>query len=433
MSSLGLSVCLSLIVPTLAFAGPACKEPAKGGFGIKEFGGPCPVGPEEGDYRESTSHNSAGNPADGLPDEEAFPKAPVENRPVAVPELKPGASAQARQPGVVGAISAISHWAWPGPESPALRERRLAQAKSDAEANEDDETLKDAPASLAPERYSLWAGLSQPLLLPSDQARSASPSSARELGERDYASHILQQSPVRAPSSSGPMDLSAATPKPARQAVQVELDISGHPGEWRAAAEELTRRAGFEADAAVAPRFLGIHRTQVVIAGTVEPGRVADILASPSIRRLESGTERSIPSVDGETRLLVGLRIPPDVSPAEALRSATGRLAQTASFRLERAIAYQRVPGTSQMVVVVLGRLPVRSMGALLSDPAVAKVAPSPASDSQRPARPPVPAWKSILRQAVTERSVPLLAGVLFLVAITGPFFRRRAVRPPAK
>ncbi|MBI3298772.1 MAG: hypothetical protein HYZ75_11445 [Elusimicrobia bacterium] len=438
--------CLALVGTVSAAPAPACQKPSGGGFKLKTFGGPCPVGPEEGDYRESASHHAGGQPAVGVPDEQAFPKSPTpepkgdpattppplpEGKPMTLPEQDPpraeAAAAVARAEADETVYERVQHWVWPGPESPARRARRQ---RAEADAAEADEGLKDAPAAVSPERYSLWSGLSRPLLLPSQDVRAASPSTARELGERDYASHILSQDAgVRMPAATDGLPARATFPKPlpVRQAVEVEVDIKETPGEWRASAAELGRRVGFEVDAAVEPRFIGKLRAKAVLSGTVHPGQLTALSMAPGVRRVEYGPGVSAPVAQGETSLLVGLRIPPGVAPMEALKEAAARLAQNASFQLERPLAYQKVPGTDQTVIVVLGRIPVRAMGTLLSDPSVAKVAPYAGDGPVRPAPEPVPAWRQALRQAVNEHPAYFLAFVLFLIASSGPFFNRRS------
>ncbi|MBI5596468.1 MAG: hypothetical protein HY928_10310 [Elusimicrobia bacterium] len=437
MLGLGLSTCLAaLMVPAVASAGNRCEKeagkPAKG-FSTKAFGEvpgePCPLGPEDGDYRESASKGDAGE----VPPAETSGPAPVDDgrdAPTAAPAIGAGqqlsvparAHAEAETARARADAPAGVRWSWPGPQSPAARERRRAE-HPDFKAS-DDEGLRDAPAAVAPERYSLWKGLSEPLLLPSGKVRGVSPAQAREMGERDYDSHILQSAAVQAPAAIG-SDAPKTAAAAARQPVLVELDVSDRPGEWRHASAELAQQAGFEPVSGGEPRFIGEAKARVLIEGTVDAARTSDLLGVTRLKRLESGPIRAAASRPGETRLLVGLRIPQDASPSETLLAVSARLARSASFRLERPIAYQRVPGTSQMVVVAVGRLPVRSMGLLLSDPDVVKVAPSPSEEEPRAASAPAPAWKSFVRTAVREKPTMLLAAVLFCVALLGPFFRR--------
>lgn len=441
MLRLGLLSCLAVMLAPAVSAANSCEKGAPAptkGFSTKSFGEvpgePCPLGPEDGDYRESVSNT---NPAASVPEEApaALPDAEGRDALSGMPPIPGGrqlgeparahadpATARAQASAAATAV----RWAWPGPQSPAARERMRAASAGLSPA--EDEGLRDAPAAVSPERYSLWKGLSEPLLLPSGKVRGVSPAQAREMGERDYDSHILQSGAVQAPAAFG-AGATAPAAATARQPVVVELDVSDSPGEWKQASDELRREAGFEPDPGAEARFIGASRRRVLIEGTVDGARATDLLGVSRLKRLESGPIRAAAARPGETRLLVGLRIPQDASPAETLRVVTARLAQNASFRLERPIAYQRVPGTSQMVVVAVGRLPVRSLGTLLSDPDVVKVAPSPAEEAPRPAAPRVPAWKSALRTAVKEKPTMLLASVLFCVALTGPFFRRSSRR----
>jgi hypothetical protein len=210
--------------------------------------------------------------------------------------------------------------------------------------------------------------------------------------------------------------------------VLVELDLKDTPGEWKADAEALAKAAGFEPDAAEPARFLGTARSRVVLSGTVLPERMGELLAVPSVRRVEAPPASGAAApVSGETRVLIGLRLPTEGTPEEAVSRAAARLSESASFRLEKALAIQQIPGTEQKVLVIAGVLPVRAMSTLLSDPEVVKVAPLPAEDAVRPLAPRhLPAWKRLLAEAAGERRAAFLAVVLSCLALWGPFLQGR-------
>lgn len=430
-----------------AAAGGTCKKqpPAGGPFGVKFIGegakpgDPCPVQGDTGDFREEVSRQHGEEARGDVPvetDHDAVvqppplpPGKPV--FPTPLPVRSPDAVSPAPAPSAPSAPPAGPRWSWPGPQSPeAVRRRLAAEAPVPERPGDADEDLRDAPAAVSPERYSLWAGLSKPLLLPASRADNAAPADAKAMGERDYASHILQQSVVDIPAPSGTVAAGPSVPSE-RKAVKVELDVKDTPGEWKAGAEALAAAAGFKPDASEPARFLGTNRARVVLSGTVLPSRMGELLSVERVTRVESPPSSGGLGPDlGETRVLVGLRLPAEGTPAEAVERAAARLAGSASFRFEKALAIQQIPGTDQKVLVIAGSLPVRAMAALLSDAEVVKVAPSPAEDAvRRLAVPALPGWKRVLAGAVGERRAVFLAAVLSCLALWGPFLRGRKPR----
>jgi hypothetical protein len=85
------------------------------------------------------------------------------------------------------------------------------------------------------------------------------------------------------------------------------------------------------------------------------------------------------------TELLAGVRIPQGASPSAALAAALERLSKRAAFRIRKVIGYQAIPGTSQMVIVITGRVPVSNISRVLGDPDIVKVVPSPDAASANP------------------------------------------------
>lgn len=449
MLHLGPLVLFAALAQNAPAAGTCAKTPPPAGpFGAKYIGegakpgDPCPVAGDTGDFREEMSRQHGGEPAPGeIPvdtdhDSVAQPPPLPPGKPVFPtprPVEPPNSAVRAEIPpsAVPASVGPTSgpRWSWPGPESPEARRRRVfAEAPSKSKAGDDDEDLRDAPAAVSPERYSLWAGLSKPLLLPASRANDAAPADAKAMGERDYASHILSQPAVDLPAApSG--SVSAASVPSERKAVRVELDVKATPGEWKAGAEALARAAGFEVDSSEPARFFGASRSRVVVSGSVLPERMGELLTVEHVTRVESAPASSVsaaPRTD-VTRVLVGLRLPTEGTPAEAVETAAARLAESASFTLDKALAIQQIPGTDQKVLVIAGSLPVRSMADLLADPEVVKVAPLPAEDAARPLAPRVlPAWKRLLSDAVGERRIVFLAAVLSCMALWGPFLQGR-------
>ncbi|TBR25037.1 hypothetical protein EPO15_02915 [bacterium] len=448
MSALGPLVLLVALSPAASAAGTCKKAPPPAGpFGAKfigEGGGtdaPCPVQGDTGDFREEisrqageearpgdvpvdTDHDSVAQPPALPPGRPVFPK-PADLPPSAAPaQLPPSATPAVPSNGPAN----LPRWSWPGPESPEARRRRQsAEAPSKEKAGDEDEDLRDAPSSVSPERYSLWAGLSKPLLLSASKAESAAPAEAKALGERDYAAHILSQTAVDLPAP-GAASASASSAPSERKPVLVELDVKDTPGEWKAGADALASAAGFEPDPAAPARFLGTSRARVVLSGTVLPERMGELLTVAKVTRVEAPPAAGPGAATAaETRVLVGLRLPTSGTPEEAVAKAAARLSESASFRFEKALAIQEIPGTKEKVLVIAGALPVRAMASLLSDPEVVKVAPSPAEDAVRPlAARALPLWKRALAGAAGDRRPVFLAAVLSCLALWGPFVQGR-------
>lgn len=439
MVGLGLSVLLAALAPHAAASGSCQKKgapPPSGPMGVKfigtQPGDPCPVSGDTGDYREAVSRHQgeenrpADLPAETDHDAVAQPPQLPPGRPVypdARPAENPNDAVEAKLPPQAVAVPAAApRWAWPGPESPAARERRLASRKETERPGDADEDLRDAPAAVSPARLTLWAGLAKPLMMPASKADSAAPAEAKALGERDYATNILGQDAVDLPAPS--VVSSAAGSAPERKTVKVEMDAAA--GEWKAAADALAAAAGFEAAGENPARFVGAAKTRVVLTGTVSPERMTELLTVEGVRRVES-VAAAAPSAGpglGETRVVVGIRLEQGQSPEEALEKAGARLAETAGVRFERGAAVQKVPGTDSEVVVAAAVVPVRSMALLLGDPQVVKVAPAKAPAPAAPAG--LPGWRRVLAAAAGEQRSVFLAVVLSCLGLWGPFTRAR-------
>ncbi|MFH2204256.1 MAG: hypothetical protein ABIJ96_14145 [Elusimicrobiota bacterium] len=290
---------------------------------------------------------------------------------------------------------------WPGPRRSSPQNSAVA-APSDIVGQ--DEELRDAPASAV--QYSLWNNLSTPLLLPAADTGSISMDQAKSLGRRDYEQHILAAGmPERRASAVAGEHVLEGRFTPAveveapniqdRVPIVVELDVRTAPGDFRDAVAGLSAVSGFSRDERFAPRFLGAKQERVAVRGWIHPRQFTDVMARPEVLRVEQdrAVAKAASALErGFTEILVGVRIPPESSPTEALKLAVARLSESAGFELKKTIGYQRIPGTSKMVLIVSGRVPVRRLSRVMADPAVVKVAPAPGSA----APPPVaasPAW----------------------------------------
>jgi len=452
MRTLGLLyLSLTLFVGT-AFASGVPEAPAKAGgkrgFQTKHYGeggGAFPVDtPDAGDYHENCARygpctgetpDTPGPIEDPAPPAETEPQDrgpgpvpdgwdPERGKPVAVGH---GPVAVSRPVALrTGAPAATS----PQQSSPGSAAPETGPGAGETAA-QTGETLRDAPAGLRPGNYSLWAGLSQPLLLPPDKVHGVSPDRAKAMGHSDYDTHILglRKSGQTMPLPSyGRRDAGLVSDPEKGQFVAIELDIANTPGVFRDAVAELADSAGFQMDERFSPVFRGSARKKVVVQGWLPPRNIRDAMASERVSRIESGKGRAVsPRGDAMTDLLLGIRVPNAGSPDAALRAAVERLASDVGFEFERAVAYQVIPGTDRMVLVVAGRVRIRDVGRLMADPDVVKIGPSPVA-ARAPAAP-------LERRSLKERLVSFvtiehpflfLVTVLLTVSLLGSLLGRR-------
>lgn len=445
----------SLCSPKPGSAAPPSQKPkaetrksSKNAFGIKQFGPGSDMTPDpaQADYQE-TGARHGGHTRDGTPPHVETPPPEREPRREAGP-LKPKGP-QFTAPVEDGRFAAPVDSAPNAPRVPADAGFRIPVGPSGSPdvkdspgagkkgapesvaAEAEKEELRDALAAPRnPRMFSLWAGLSTPLLLPSAKVQKVSPASAKTLGRTDYESHILgRRSSAKGGRTTGPVDgVSGAgslrpaaasigdiggTPDrgktlwsgPARGGdpgadgrgmfVSVEVDVSDTPGVFRDALAEVTRETGLRMDDRFPPVFMNPGKTAVLVRGWLKAERISDALASPRVARLESPRSSGRPKLRTQavSDLLLGLRIPPQSSPSAALKAALDRLSADTGFTHKETIGYQRVPGTSEMVLIVAGRVPVAKMSRLMADPAVVKIVPSPREEAaSRPVkkRPPL-------------------------------------------
>ena len=139
----------------------------------------------------------------------------------------------------------------------------------------------------------------------------------------------------------------------------------------------------------------------------------------------------SRPDSEGaRTELLVGLSIPTGSSPSAVLSAAASRLALRSGFEVRKVIGYQTIPGTSRMVIIVSGQVPVSNIAKVMGDPSVVKVVPSPDSVPAQAAAPlaAAPAKRSsgsFLAHAASKNPVLFLLAVLLTLSLAGTAFAR--------
>jgi hypothetical protein len=285
--------------------------------------------------------------------------------------------------------------------------------------------MRDAMAAVDPMRYSLWAGLSAPLLMPGSKVGDVPLEQAKMNGRADYESHILGEDAKAVGSGvSGPDLVGGLRPEAdASQGlfISLEMELSGT---LRDAVASLTQRSGFRQDEKSDPSFSDEAKTRVMLRGWVPPNRLGDVLG-PGVHRLQVHRSSKPESEGALTELLVGLSIPTGASPSAVLSVAASRLALRSGFEIRKVIGYQTIPGTSKMVIIVSGKVPVSNISKVMGDPSVVKVVPSPDSASAPAAASPKRSSGSFLSHAASKNPVLLLLAVLLTLSLAGTAFAR--------
>ena len=284
--------------------------------------------------------------------------------------------------------------------------------------------MRDAMAAVDPMRYSLWAGLSAPLLMPGSKAGDMPLEQAKVNGRADYDSHILGDDAKTLGSGVSGPDLAGlrleADPSEGLF-VSLELELSGT---LRDAVASLTQRSGFRPDEKAAPAFSDEAKTRVMLRGWVPPSRLGEVLG-PEVHRLQVHSSSRPGSEGARTELLVGLSVPTGASPSAVLSAATSRLALRSGFEIRKVIGYQTIPGTSRMVIIVSGQVPVSNIAKVMGDPSVVKVVPSPDSVPAQAAAPAKRYSGSFLAHAASKNPVLFLLAVLLTLSLAGTAFAR--------
>ncbi|MDD5628899.1 MAG: hypothetical protein PHU21_07535 [Elusimicrobia bacterium] len=304
-------------------------------------------------------------------------------QPVPKPKPNPG---PAPLPGVRPTAPLPLHPALTRPRPVVTRPQTGAAAAEPAAAAEADRS-----------RYSLWEGLSAPMELPAKKVEVVSEDQAADLGRRDYESHILGQEPadsaspaaVAAGSWGSGSGASSAHGSAPEVFVALNLDMKKQPdATFKDAVADVVRVSGFRPDARFAPAALGKGPDQVALWGWISPDRMGAALQVPAVARLEVSPAAHRASPATSTDMVLGLRLPPGRSPAEAV-SELERDASLAGLRVRRTVGTQTVPGTAETVVVLEASVPISALARLMAHRGVVKMipAPPPPAAPQKPQR----------------------------------------------
>jgi hypothetical protein len=312
---------------------------------------------------------------------------------------------------------------FPAP-SPALGAPDSGSAASlEVPASEQD--LRDSPNSAM--RYSLWRGAGAPLMLP-----GAGLAPGTERPPLEYSGPPGERLGLGSEELPGYSDLPITDEAPGDSAeglfVALDLDLSGSSGDFQEAVAEVAGRSGLRVDDRFPPCFSGEGRSRVTVRGWVDASRLGDVFG-PGVEGVR--VDRSAPAranPEGPwTEIIVGLRIPKGRSPSAALSESLRRLHGRSRLRLKRVVGYQTIPGTSRIVLVILGRVPVRGISRVLEDPGVVKILPSPDLEFEPAPEPPgVQALAGKFLSHAASRQPLLMLGTLIATALlAGTAFAR--------
>ncbi|MBI5239669.1 MAG: hypothetical protein HY926_04295 [Elusimicrobia bacterium] len=334
---------------------------------------------------------------------------------------------------------------------PALIRPRPAAPRPQAQAPE---SAPAATQEVDRERYSLWEGLAAPMELPPQKIGGVSADQAAALGRRDYDAHILGQRDAAGGigSSAGAVRTDVLTdgagaPGPERDQnavlagawserpgapaaagaapevfVTLNLDLKNHPdATLKDAVADLGRLAGFRQDSRFEPAAVGAGPDQVALWGWMPPERVGAAMGVAAVSRLELNPSPRRLAAETTTDMLMGVRVPRDSSPAEAVAGLESRLAAP-GLRVRRTIGTQTVPGTTETVLVVEASVPITVLRRLLAHPDVVKMVPAPRSPAAAPRsrRPAAAELRRFLRFAAGQSPLLLVLTLLMLLPWVG-------------
>ncbi len=362
----------------------------------------------------------------------------------------------ARQDGAMntgsGSSGAMDHPYAPLPLHPALRRPRpvAVRPRTDAVGPE-----PSVPTDADRRRYSLWDGLAAPMELSAQKIDGVSGDQAAVLGRKDYESHILGQrdagatpSESRAPGAvlagsgnsrafvsdavgapqanavSGPWYGGAAGSAAAPVSevfVALNLDLRKHPdATLKDAIADLSRIAGFRPDPRFEPAAVGAGPDQVALWGWMPSSRVGAALQVPTVARLEVNPAARRVASETATDMLVGVRVPPGRSLAEAA-ALLERDPSVSGLRVRRTIGTQTAPGTAETVLVVEVSVPISLLPRLMALHDVVKMMPAPQqAEPQRPQRRPAEELRGFLAFVAGHSPMLLVLTLLMLLPWVG-------------
>ncbi|MHB2025179.1 MAG: hypothetical protein ACYCPQ_00870 [Elusimicrobiota bacterium] len=272
-----------------------------------------------------------------------------------------------------------------------------------------------ANAAQNQKKQSLWQMLLRPLALPAAKADQSPAGEAAAMGREDYDSHILgsqtrpdanaqwakRPSPVAESSIAAPP--AAASPAAASVSaesndvmVALNLDFKKHPGQLRDALADLSREAFFKPAAGFGPGLASHHigsNGKISIVGWLPKNRVPNLFHVSSVAQVKVDWH---PGPSARTDLLrapgsygdvaMGIRIPPGKDPASVLSRTVRRLGAESGFSYSKTIGYRALRGSTERMLMIVGRMPLRQISSAMADPGVLRLGPVPPPPAMRPA-----------------------------------------------
>ncbi|MBI5883499.1 MAG: hypothetical protein HZB91_10400 [Elusimicrobia bacterium] len=280
-------------------------------------------------------------------------------------------------------------------------------------------------------RYSLWDGLTGPADLPDPKIKEADQAAK----DSEAAPGAIQNSaPQAAVSPTGeqgrflvePFAVKGSEGKIGEIFVRFEIDLSkaGQSAEAKNAVAELGRVAGFRADARSEETMRDAVADRVSVRGWMPSDRIAAAMRLPGVAMLEIEPPAARPSYGPQavTDILVGIRVakgrgaPAGLGSGSDYAGVLNRLQSETGFELKKTIGYQEVPGGKDSVVVVSGRIPVRSISKALALNGIIKIASSPDASA------PVPSTDQASRRGFLSFAFarsPLLVAATLIVLLS--------------
>ncbi len=269
-------------------------------------------------------------------------------------------------PGTSAAANSKTSWPF-AQRQPSARQRSAAAA----------------PAEEPVQKYSLWEGLKAPLLMPAQEVKHFSPDKAYAVGGQDYDSHVLNQAAssrrnfVARFNPSVPLvqrgNSAAVSPSQGEVLVAVNLNLKGQN-----LRDAITSIPGFSRLPGFEPEAVGLPG-QVKVFGRLASDRVGEVLRQKDVARLEIfPSARRLESTQTVTKVLIGLRPTPGLSPGEDLLRLENEM-RIPGFKA-KFVTTESAPGTGEAIWVVKVVLPVAALSKLQACSGVLKVVPAPPS-----------------------------------------------------
>jgi hypothetical protein len=242
------------------------------------------------------------------------------------------------------------------------------------------------------------------LQLSAAKAQESDPDLARELGGKDYDSHILasksrtHEGPLGEPGKRqetrlknprifplrGKLEMLPSSGGAGGEAserrlgeVLVTLNIRGTYASDHDAVADLERNISFRRD----PRFeadgSGVGGG-LSLWGWIPSQKIGEAMQIPGVARLEvhNRVSRPIPPRGVTSDILVGIRVPSEAQAAGFMETLSRELVFQTGLRWKKSVGFQRAPGSGELALLMVGEVPVKNLSQLMARKEVLKVLP---------------------------------------------------------